>query len=42
MGLGMHLAELADRHVRVDLRSREAFMTQDRLNVPDVGAVVEH
>ena len=38
----MHFAQLADRHVRVDLSAGEAVVTQDRLNVPDVGTVVEH
>ena len=36
------LAQLLDRHVRVDLRGGERLVTQERLDEPGVGAVLQH
>src|SRR5579859_571284 len=42
MGGGMDLLELADRDLRVDLRGGQLRVTQHRLDVTDVRAVLEH
>lgn len=38
----MHLFQLLDRHLRVDLRRTEIHVPQDHLNVAAVGPVLEH
>ena len=38
----IHLLKSAQRHVRVDLRGLDVLVSQDHLNVPDVGPVLVH
>lgn len=38
----VHFFELHDRDPRVDLCRREILVTEQRLDVPDVGSVLEH
>ena len=42
MGLRMHFLELQDRHAGVDFGGREVGMPEERLDVADVGAVLQH
>ena len=42
MRQGLHLSELPDRDLGIDLRRRELAVAQDRLDVTDVCPVIEH
>jgi len=42
VGRRMHLFELLDRHLRINLRAGQAHVTQHLLDKPDIGPVLQH
>ena len=42
MGLGVRFLQTLDRHVRINLRRRQASVTEQRLNATQICAAIEH